>query len=77
MTTFHNFPLRIQTGGARRVLKPKGICLIMCKQITITWGKSQNEWKVDLEKNGFEFSQNSALYVFCYKICTPLELRDH
>ena len=28
MTTFHNFALRIQTGGARRVLKPKGTCLI-------------------------------------------------
>ena len=25
--TFHNFTLRIQTGGARRVLKPNGTCL--------------------------------------------------
>ena len=27
-------------------------------------------------KNGFEVSQNRILYLFCYKMCTPLELRD-
>ena len=61
MSTFHNFALRIQTGGATGVLKHNGTCLIRCKQITI---------KVDPEKNGFEVSKNSILYVFCYKICT-------
>ena len=33
--------------------------------------------KADPEKNGNEVSQNSILYVFYYKICTLLELRDH
>ena len=68
MTTFHNFTLKINTGGARRELKPNGTCLIRCKQITITWGKCHNQWKVDLEKNGFEVSQNNILYVFGYKV---------
>ena len=36
MTTFHNFALRIRTGGASWVLKPNETCLIRCKQITIT-----------------------------------------
>ena len=39
MTTFHNLALRIQTAGAKRVLKANAICLIRCKQITITQGK--------------------------------------
>ena len=39
MTTFHNFALRIQAGGATRMLKHNGTWLIRCKQIIITWGK--------------------------------------
>ena len=77
MATFHNFSLRIQTGGARTRLKPNGTCLTRCKQINIACGKCHNKWKVDLEKNGFEVSQNSISYVFCYKIYTLLQLRDH
>ena len=62
MTTLHNFALRIRTGGASWVLKPNETCLIRCKQITITWGKWHKQWKV--EKNRFEISKNSILYVF-------------
>ena len=51
-------------------LKPNETCLKRCKQITITL-------KVDLEKNGFEVSQNRILYKFCYKMCKRLELRRY
>ena len=46
MTTFHNFVFRIQTGGAIMVLKPNGIGLIRCKQITIAWGKMSQSIKI-------------------------------
>ena len=35
-------------------------------------------WKLEMsEKNGLKVWQNSTLYVFCCKMCNPLELRDH
>ena len=39
--------------------------------------KCHNQWKVDPEKNAFEVSQYSILYVFCCKMSNPLELREH
>ena len=77
MKTLHNFTLRIQTGGAGRVLKPNGTCLTRFKQINLTWGKCHNQWKVVLEKNWFEVSQNSILYACYYKICSFFELRNY
>ena len=62
MKILYNLALRIQTGRATRVLKPNRIML----------NKVQKE---DPEKNGFEVSQKSILYVFCYKMCTILESR--
>ena len=56
MTTFHNFVFRIQTGGAIMVLKPNGIGLIRCKQITIAWGKMSQSIKIRSWK---KVSQNS------------------
>ena len=40
-------------------------------------GNHSLRWKVDTEKNEFEVSQNSILYVPCYKAFTLLELRGH
>ena len=36
--------------------KPNETCLIICKLIIVVWGKCHNQWKVHLEKNGFEVS---------------------
>ena len=67
MTIFHNFALRIQTREAAEVLKPNGN--IFNKMQTDNHNlkkKYHNQWKVGPDKNGFEVSQNSILYVFCY-----------
>ena len=45
MATFHIFALRIQAGGAKRMLKSNTSCFIKRKQITISCGKMSQPMK--------------------------------